>query len=444
MTTNISDKIMKLLNEIISDFRMAKLTRKGLVVLTLLLGACSKSGEGTVSKSRPHFERSYAFSDGNIPRNVLDSYLSRSILQAEYLNTPGFYNDGPNPYKEDDFRMLKDLGAKFIGRAIYSWDIPEAFTDPAFLANAKERVDQLHAYDSEVIFQACLFEIVSTKVTQVTVPSRVFEAFGLPVEARNFDYALMLNDAGKFVNHWRDGASVPDITRLETQLFFYFMASEYIDIGIEALHFGQVELMAMHEDGSGVEAWNTVLEKVRDYARTHARRGTVLCDGHMFSGGMVREGRLLFDFVSFPMRVKEVVGDPQKGELKKFHLDAIYGRTKGGITPSGWRCDHSPYIVELDNFGISDRPGTPNINDHYTWGYDEISWFANQPETYRNEFLKYADAWIERVDPNGFIQMPGSRVITGASGNRYRANTPSEACPIGMGQEQTIKEIWNQ
>lgn len=434
---------MKGLKEMISSMRIEKMTYSWLAIVAVLLVACSKSGEGTVSKTRPHFERSYALSEGNIPRNVLDSYLSRSILHAEYLNTEGFYNDGPNPYKEDDFRMLKEVGAKFIGRAIYSWDIPEAFADPAFLANAKERVEQMHAYDPEVIFQACLFEIVSTKVTQVPVPAWVFEAFGLPVEARNFDYTQMLNEEGKFVNHWREGASVPDITRLESQLFFYFMAVEYINIGIEALHFGQVELMAMQDDGSGVDAWNTVLKKVRDYALLHARRGTVLCDSHMPSGGLLRDGQLLFDFVSFPMRVKEIVGDPQKGELKKFHLDAIYGRTKGGITPSGWNCDHAPYIVELDNFGISDHPGTPNLNDHFVWGFDEISWFANQPEAYRNEFLEYADGWIERVDPNGFIQMPGSRVTTGTSGNRYRANTPSDSCPIGMGQEEVIKKIWN-
>ncbi|MFB2121647.1 hypothetical protein [Parapedobacter sp. 2B3] len=423
---------------------MKKLIKNIGVILAVLLSACSKSGEVTVTQTRPHFERNYIFSNGNIPRNVLDSYLSRSILQAEYLNSEGFYNDGPYPYKADDFRMLKEVGAKFIGRAIYSWDIPEAFANPAFLGNAKARAEEVHAYDPEVIFQACLFEIVSTKVEQLQIPTWVFEAFDLPAENRNFDYDQMLSTEGKFVDHWRVGASVPDISNVETQLFFYYMAAEYINIGIEALHFGQVELMAMNSDGSGVEAWHTVLNKVRDYALIHARRGTVLCDGHMGSGGLVRDGKLLFDFVSFPMRIKEIMGDPQKGELKKFHLDALYGRTKGGITPSGWSCDRAPYIVELDNFGISEHPGTPNLNDHFVWGFDEISWFTNQPEAYRNEFLVYADDWIERVDPNGFIQMPGSRVTSGTSGNRYRANATSDACPIGMGQEQVIKEIWAQ
>jgi hypothetical protein len=38
------------------------------------------------------------------------------------------------------------------------------------------------------------------------------------------------------------GASVPDISRLETRMFFYFMAKKYMEIGIEAIHFGQAEL----------------------------------------------------------------------------------------------------------------------------------------------------------------------------------------------------------
>src|SRR5690606_32480975 len=162
-------------------------------------------------------------------------------------------------------------------------------------------------------------------------------------------------------------------------------AKKYFEIGIEAVHFGQAELMAMADPG--FVNWTDLLTRVRGLAKTATARGTVLCDAHLPSGGIVIEGKLLFDFVSFPLRIKEISGEPQKGELKKFFLDGIYGRTKGGITPSGWACDNSPYIVEFDNFGISANPGSGSISDHYIWGYDEISWFYLQPENYRNEFL---------------------------------------------------------
>src|SRR3546814_3273106 len=47
---------------------------------------------------------------------------------------------------------------------------------------------------------------------------------------------------------------------------------------------------------------------------------------HLPNGGISVDGHLLFDFVSFPLRLKEIPGDPRKSELKIYYLDAIYGR----------------------------------------------------------------------------------------------------------------------
>ena len=52
----------------------------------------------------------------------------------------------------------------------------------------------------------------------------------------------------------------------------------------------------------------------------------------------VCDGKLLMDFHSFPLRIKEILDRPEEAELKVGHTDAIYGRSKGGGTPSGWRC----------------------------------------------------------------------------------------------------------
>jgi hypothetical protein len=387
--------------------------------------------------------RSYEFNNGIIPQNVLESYLSRSITQGEFLRTAPFWMEGEYPDAEDDTRMLLNIGAKFIGRSIYSWDYFDVvFINPDFLGNAKTKIDELHRIDPDIVFQAAIFEIVSPKVEVITIPDWVFEAFDLPFEERNFNYSNMLNKEGLFVDHWGKGASVPDISRIETQMFFYFMACKYMEIGIEAIHFGQVELMAMG-DSQNYAYWSSLLQKVRNAALDKARRGTIICDGHLPSGGIVIDGKHIFDFVSFPLRPKEIIGDPQKAELKKFYLDAMYGRTKGGITPSGWTCDRIPYLVEFDNNGISDHPGEGDINDYWVWGYDEISWFSNQPEEYRNYFLHYAADWIKKVDPIGYLQMPGSRYTVGADTPIYRANTKNR-CRVGKNQEETIKKIWEE
>lgn len=53
--------------------------------------------------------------------------------------------------------------------------------------------------------------------------------------------------------------------------------------------------------------------------------------------------------------------------------------------------------------------------------------------------------WVREHDPNGFLQMPGSRVLHAPVGNQYwyYANTRSAAAPRGFGPEETIKAIWS-
>src|SRR5437879_13596692 len=113
---------------------------------------------------------------------------------------------------------------------------------------------------------------------------------------------------------WARTSSVPDVSRPETKLWFYFLAASYIDLGCEAIHFGQAEIM--NGNDRSLEHWSQVLDLVRAYAAQHARRHMVLCDAHVPSGGLVRDGKLLLDFHSFPLRIMEVPDKQQKATLK--------------------------------------------------------------------------------------------------------------------------------
>jgi hypothetical protein len=187
-----------------------------------------------------------------------------------------------------------------------------------------------------------------------------------------------------------------------------------------------------------------VLALTRAHAAKHARRHMVLCDAHVPRGGLVREGRLLLDFHSFPLRIMEVPDRPQEAILKVGFSDGIYGRSKGGMTPSGWSCDHLPYLVEIDNWGASKTPGQPKAGGIWIWGYDEITWFAHQSKQYRADWLRYAQDWVRKADPAGHLQMPGSRTMRSPLDNRrwYFANTPGPAVPDGLGDEEAIRAIW--
>jgi hypothetical protein len=343
---------------------------------------------------------------------------------------------------DDNIRMLKRIGAKFLGRAYCVWGQEADF--PKNLERARVAAARVLAADSEMILEACVFENVTPQVDKIVIPEWVFTAFGLPVEARSFRFHDMIytSDNDRFRRQWSDGGQVPDISRRETQFWFYFQAVSYIDIGCDSIHFGQVEIMNRTDPDN--EHWDQLLNLVRTYAAKKGRHHMVLCNAHVPSGGLIRDNRLLLDFHCFPLRIKEVPDQPRAGILELGHSDGIYGRSKGGSTFSGWECDHLPYFVELDNYGISPDPGKPRARGphHWVWGYDEITWFALQDKDYRSEWLKYAWNWVRATDSNGFLEMPGSRMVKSSALQWYFANNPSHALPQGLGDEATIRAIW--
>jgi hypothetical protein len=194
------------------------------------------------------------------------------------------------------------------------------------------------------------------------------------------------------------------------------------------------------------DSWLRLLTKIREYAGKHARLNWVLLDAHVPYGGMVKEGVSLIDFNSFPLRIKEIPEKPFESKLEVNYLDGLYHKSKGCISPSKWICRNLPYLVEFDNYGRGKSPNVADTTSHFVWGWDEISWFAQQPEEYRNKWLVYAHDWIQKTDPNGHLQMPVNRMISCPNETRgsYRGNTKSPTCPIGYSQEETIKKVWNK
>lgn len=396
-------------------------------------------------------QRDYHF-DTTISREVLCNYLSRAISMQGLCESPQL---------DDDLRMLDNIGAKFIGRVAHTWSQHPPEQNEAHFAAAERAVSEYRKhYDDVTVFQAAIFEAVyENYVSTVAIPPWVFEAFDQPVERRCFNYEAMLYDRGRdygepvkwrphagndwMRGYWHDGGSVPDMSKLEARMWFYYRARRYMDAGYEALHLGQIHLMD-HGD-PGLAHWWDLLERIRGYARTHLPRRMVLLDAHTH-GAALPDGRLLFDFHSYPQHIREVAEMPEHGELAIGFRHAIYGNSKGGMTVSGWSCDALPYIVEFDNYGTSGRPGVRTGERMWVWGCDEISWFARQPEAYRNEYLRYAHHRVREMDPAGYLQMPGQRKLAEpAHGLRcYYANTRSPASPTGFNQEQTIKELWSK
>ncbi len=389
-----------------------------------IAAAETSSAQTTVPPRDYHFDKT-------ISRVVLENYLSRSITMQNLLTGQGNL--------EDNIRMLKSIGAKYVGRALCMWNAENNFSNN--VQRAREIVPQVLAADPDIILEACVFETVNPRVSQIAIPDRVFTAFGLPVEQRTFIYTNMIYPEGQRRSMGRN-AQVPDESRMETQMWFYYQAITYIDIGCEGIHFGQVEIMNKN-DPDNVH-WAHLLGMVRDYAAKHARRHMVLCDGHTPTGGLQHEGNPLLDFNAFPLRIMETPDKPHEAILKLGFSDGLYNKSKGGKTFSGWTCEHLPYFVEFDNYGVSQHPGEPNATGEFNWvwGYDEVTWFAHQPKDYRAKWLQYAWDWVRKTDPNGYLEMPGSRTARSPDTQWYYANNPSAAVPTGLGDEEAIRAVW--
>ena len=389
--------------------------------------AGNTSGNSALVTAKTLLTRDYNF-DGSISLRVLQNYLSRAIMMARLGEGIGDTTD--------NILMIKNVGAKYLGRVFHPFGYENLFQKRLQTANIIGA--QIHGMDPDIILEGGIYEYVSTQVNTLPIPAYVFEAFNLPVETRNFRQADMVFANNPVINR---PYTVPDITKMETRLWFYYSATAQIDIGIESLNWGYVDAQA-YNDQPNYTNYYDMLTKVRLYAKTDARRHFVLNSGGT-SYPVAIDGKLLFDFSGSNLHgngMKEVTTDPHK-----IILTGKFGRSGSGITPSGWSTTRLPFLVHLDNRGFSGKAGTPGLGGSWTWGWDEISWFANQPEAYRNEFLGYADNYISTMWPKyaGHLEMPGIRVITPAINgtSNYFANS-STFYFLGFNQEETIRQIW--
>lgn len=388
---------------------------------------------------------------GRISKQVLCGYLSRAMVISDCT--------AKALTLDDDLRMILNTGAKYIARSGGAWDPTRAYVES--IGQQKAAIDRLHRSDDDLICEACIFEHVSPAVNDIRIPTWVLEAFDMPLEERHFSYKSMSPWWGPFRDHFGRGLSVPDIRRVETRMFFYYLACEHIDAGYEGLHLGQVHLTGTR-DGTW-EYWTEVVDKIRGHAAERSRRNHVLINAHTF-GIIDTHGKLMFDFHAHPVRGRAPNGSvphvaskeaPQeivpgvglgKNYLYLNHRDSIFTHSLGGTSPSGWDCARLPYLVELDNWNgyahrLLDRPSYGE--EISWWGFDEISWFANQPKWYRAQWLENTVKWIRTIDPVGHLEMPGRRTAAIRQEDGTILQTEySASITSGSGDEEFIRNIW--
>ncbi|MEG1427067.1 MAG: hypothetical protein RSC76_05200 [Oscillospiraceae bacterium] len=387
--------------------------------------------------------KNYTF-DRNISREVLENYLSRSVTAAGLFESETL---------EDDLRVIRKLGVKFLGRASGIWYMPQK--DEEHFAMTKALAEKVHQVDPEIILQACVFEWVTENMETVQIPEHVFADFQIPVEKRNFRLqdVLFQGEPQDFIHKRENPAKnggIPDLNRLETQLWFYYRATQYINCGFEALHMGQIHLYTAND--IGFVHTQEVFTRIRQYAEKNARRHKVLLDAH--THGVNIHGKLLFDYHAMPFTRAPLL----EREGTKLVL-VREGYSEGGVNPNGFTADTMPYLMEYDNWGgllVENPEECPREELAYQdwWGWDQIAWFAHQNEAERNRFIEYTYKWIAVNNPNGYFEVPfrrmlGDGYVTARVDGKekkqtvYQVNNPGVGCPMGFGQESAVEKIWN-
>lgn len=403
----------------------------------------------------------YQFS-GPIPETVLHKYLARTLSMRGFWQWKQFTSGDALAQYNDNLRMIRNLSPKqvtFVGDLWWdlsttSYDVERVLQWTAAIAA------DLHAIDPQIIVGGTCFETIGPAAGQVPIPSWVFDEMDEPRETRNFRWDRMKFPDNR-VSDGNPATPAIDVTQLESRLWYYYWARRYIDAGCE--HFDMGELSTISQsDRSGYSHCFALVARIRAYAARNARRKWILISaqtGPMDSNGNAswtgtygvadKDGKLLLDYLYGTTRARENPSSPQDCVLARY-ADTIFGRTRGGIAPSGWPCERTPYTLNLDP-GVSPKPGTP-VGWPYQWGCSEPGWFANQSVAYRADWLRYANAWLAVTDPYGFLAMSG-QVTLGASMpgiDWYHANSTWYKGPVsglqwfkGFDDENVIKEIWS-
>ena len=198
--------------------------------------------------------------DGRMDLQVLKNYLSYAVTASGLVDSDTL---------ADDLRVIEKLGVKFIGRASGIWYMPKQ--DSQHFEQSQKLAQKVHAQDPEMILQACVFEWVVQRMEEIEIPLHVLAAFDQPLTRRNFVWedALYQNPPKGFVDPrilpTSKHGGIPDLSRLEARMWFYYRATRYIDCGYEALHLGQIHITTSQD--RGFTKTRELIDKIREYAK---------------------------------------------------------------------------------------------------------------------------------------------------------------------------------
>lgn len=327
----------------------------------------------------PAFASNNFYFYDSISENTILSYISRTIHWTPPYNDVSLDRYVKRVGFDKFFSETVGAGAKMILQAENTWR--DSAITPADIEKLSPVLSLTHNKDPETIFNVFIAERVNKDyVNGISIPKYVFDAFNIPTVNRNFDYDLMFNSSWPYINIWGANNSAPDITQLETQMWYYYYSTLYINAGFESIWLGQIYVTAKSD--IGYTETHKLVQKIREYGSEHARRKYIIVISHQL-GDVLYEGQPIFDHLFY---------------ITHFGLDSN-NNMKAYIPSNNWiNCDlyasaceyysrhalseNMPLLLMFDNGGSMHDPHHPQLN-----GFDPITYFATRPKSQRHEYL---------------------------------------------------------
>jgi len=351
-----------------------------------------------------------------LSRPQLDSYLNRSVI-TEFNNL----NSGSKEY-QDIILYAASVNARILYSCFAVGYAPALPINYGFFDSVRNVITDIRRTYLAIgqvppMVNVAIWESVTSDIDSIWMDTVTANAYKVPVRRFIFDSIKYAGDTSTI-------RATPDITRLETQMYFFYLATNFIRQGVENIHFGQIALENRNDSGNH-NSWD-LYSRIRRYAR-HFNRGLVIINGDTYGLYAGNSDTLLYDYNTAPSRVSGFYTGTDSTWTSMWDFDesqyggpgqlsyndcSPYGKMLGGRSVQGWYADTRPYQVALDNT-LTNLCNCLNQGGCWNaWGFDEISWFCLQTPEYRNQWLCYANSMVKKLDRNCSFVMPVRTLFT--------------------------------
>ena len=380
----------------------------------------------------------------DLTSDLVDRYLSRAISHFLPWNSP---------LRSREF--LRNTGTKYIHWSHLLWGPP-----PPDWKTLSAEIDAVHSSDwgADVVYEAGVMEaIYKSTIDSVPIPDWLYqcmEELGInsvrkpgPNGPKFFSYENMFdrnaeNWPKENIGRWskddkgRDLASVPDITMVETQLWFAYLITEYIDAGFEGIFFGQYGLVGSRDAGS--ECVYELAQFAKRLAAARAYRNAVFLSTHHYcvpyKGQLAPDSPTIFTHMTWPSRLFYSSKFGHGMECGLYAAQDGQHRTAGEFNMLVKKPPFDlPILIEIDNYGQV-SPGSPIACN--AEGDDEITAYMKKPHSARAAFLRHYYHEFQTYRN----KVGKRRVHLAPSGERMGYMPYKEA----GGEEEVIKELFNE